>query len=113
MAKPEITLSNLSAVVAQAKADLAAHDAYVLTLGARLQAGEKTIQVFDKIGNQWTTVKLQDFWQVQYDKYIAMAGYTGEMDGLLVNLNNALAQALPTILLPEDRVAAKAAAEAK
>lgn len=113
----QITLDNLKATTDKAQADEETQNAYVQTLGAKIQAGEKTIEVFSD--NVWTTVNLLDFWQLQYDKYLDMAGYAGDLSNLYQKLSNDLATALLTILLPEDRVqaakqiaAAKAAVEA-
>lgn len=95
-------LVDLPAASEKAQADMHTQDAYVLSLGVKIQNGEKTIEVFSD--NVWTTVKLLDFWQLQYDKYIAMSGYAGDLNGLLTNLQSALDAAILTIVLPEDRV---------
>lgn len=94
-------LSDLNKAVVAATNDMNTQDAYVQALGARVQNGEKTIKVFSE--NVWTEVKLLDFWQMQYDKYIAMSGYAGDLSGLLVNLQAILDAQLATIPLPEDR----------
>lgn len=103
-------LSELKYDVEKAIADLAIQDAYVKSLGEKIKAGEKIIKVYDESLNVWTEIKLIEFWQIQYDQYLAMSGYAGDMNGLLTNLQSALDEALPTIALPIDRV--KAAAEA-
>lgn len=97
-------LSELKIAVDTATKNLATQDAYVQELGAKVTAGEKTIRVYDDALKVWTDIKLLDFWQIQYDKYIAMAGYAGDMNGLLSNLQSALDAALPGIALPEDRI---------
>lgn len=108
----QITLGNLKDTLDKAQADEATQNAYVLTLGTKIQAGEKTIEVFSD--NVWTTVKLLDFWQLQYDKYLAMAGYAGDLVTLYQKLSSDLTTALLTILLPEDRVqSAKQIADTK
>lgn len=105
-------LTDLEAVVSTAVEATNTQASYAQLLGAKVQAGEKTIEVFDKPNNIWTMVKLLDFWQIQYDKYIAMAGYSGDMATLLGNLQATLDAQLPTIMLPEDRIRAAEAAKA-
>lgn len=104
-------LSELESVNAKVQADMVSQDAYVKDLGAKVTAGIKTYRVFDETLQVWTEVKLLDFWQIQYDKYIAMAGYAGDLNGLLTTLQSTLDEALKAIPLPEDR--AKALAVAK
>lgn len=103
-------LQELSAVVDKAVAATETQNNYVQILAAKVQAGEKTVRVWDEGSQVWTDVKLTDFWQIQYDKYLAMAGYSGDMSGLQANLQSLLDANLPTIALPEDRVKAATAA---
>lgn len=96
-------LYELEAEVKRAIEAMNVQDKYVQGLGAKVTAGEKTIKIYDEDAKMWTTVNLAEFWQIQYNKYLAMSGYAGDMNGLLTNLQAALDAALPTIPKPEDR----------
>lgn len=96
-------LSELEPEVKRATEEMVAQDKYVQTLGAKFTAGEKTIKVYDDPTGTWTVVNLQEFWQIQYHKYLALSGYAGDMNGLLTNLQAALDAALPNIVKPDDR----------
>lgn len=102
-------LTELSAAVEQAKADMDAQDKYVQSLGIKIQNGVKTIDVF--ADNVWTTVKLDEFWKVQYNKYLAMSGYAGDLDGLEKNLQAALDSAMQSIPTPDQRTIEQAKAK--
>lgn len=99
-------LSEIKSAADAAKAAMEAQDRYVQSLGAKITAGEKTIKVFSD--DIWTEVKLADFWTIQYNKYLAMSGYAGDLAGLQTNLQTALDGALESILLPEDRTEVQA-----
>lgn len=103
-------LDELHAAVVEATTKMNEQDAYVKSLGEKITAGETTIKVF--ADDVWTTVKLLDFWQIQYDKYIAMSGYAGDLSGLETSLQKLLDDSLANIPLPDARVKAIEAAKA-
>ena len=93
-------LSELESTLLKAQADENVQNEYVLGLGRRIEAGETTIKVFSD--NVWTVVKLVDFWQLQYDKYMAMAKYSGELVAIQQRLQKELDDALLTVNVPID-----------
>jgi hypothetical protein len=98
-----LKLSELEPEVKRATEEMVAQDKYVQVLGAKITAGEKTIKVYDDPTGTWTVVSLTEFWQIQYNKYLALSGYAGDMNGLLTNLQTVLDEALKSIVKPDDR----------
>lgn len=91
-------LSELDGQVTAAQSAEAAQNAYVLSLGAKITAGETTIRVYtDDI---WTTVDLVAFWTIQHDKYLAMAAYSALLLNLRDKLQGELDEALKTVVVP-------------
>ena len=97
-------LSELHNIATQAQAAEETQNQYVLMLGRKIEAGETTIDVFSE--DTWTTVKLANFWKIQYDKYMALATYAGALVALDQKLQGELDEAMKTIEVP---VAAPAA----
>ena len=91
-------LSELEGEVIRWKEDTATQDKYTLSLGAKIQNGETTIEVYSD--DVWTTVPLKDFWQIMYDKYMAMATYTTMLADLQNKLQGELNTALENIATP-------------
>ena len=106
-----VKLEDFPAMVTKALADLDVQNTYVQQLVNRIQAGEVTMLVYDDSANVWTEVKVAEFWKIQYDKWLAMSGYAGDLHGLLVNLQTALDGALASVVPVNDRVIAAQAAE--
>lgn len=91
-------LSELEGAVTKAQADEATQNSYVQSLGQKVQAGETSIEVF--ADNTWTTVDLKDFWQVQYDKYMAMVAYAVKLAELNQTSQAALNDGLKDVVVP-------------
>lgn len=89
-------LQDLHTAVDQAKANIVKQQTVVDTLAAKVTAGETPIKVYnDDIG--WTMVDTTAYWQIQYDKSLAMMNYAGGLDGLQVSLQQILDAQLPTL----------------
>ena len=105
-------LKDLYLAVESAKTDIVAQQAVVDGLAAKITAGETTIEVYAKdVG--WSVVNLKTYWQVQYDKLMALMTYAGQLDGLQVSLQQILDAQLPTIPVPNADKAAEVVAPAK
>lgn len=92
-------LSELSAAVKTATDDATTQQVFVDSLVAKIQGGETSIKVF--ANDIWTTVNLQDFWQLQYNKLLKMLTYAGQLNGLGTTLQETLDSQIPTIPLPD------------
>ena len=91
-------LSELDGRVTAAQSAEEAQNNYVLSLGAKITAGEKNIRVYTD--DVWTTVDLTAFWTIQHDKYLAMATYSTLLLQLRDKLQSELDEALKTVVVP-------------
>ena len=91
-------LSELDGLVSAAQSAEEEQNNYVLSLGAKITAGETNIRVYTD--DVWTTVDLTAFWTIQHDKYLAMAAYSTLLLQLRDKLQGELDEALKTVVVP-------------
>ena len=89
-------LQDLHEAVDKSKADVVKQQTVVDALAAKVAAGENQIKVYnDDIG--WTMVDTTAYWQIQYDKSLAMMKYAGGLSGLQDSLQSVLDANLPSL----------------
>ena len=93
-------LSELDGLVSAAQSAEEEQNKYVLSLGAKITAGETNIRVYTD--DVWTTVDLTAFWTIQHDKYKAMVAHSSVLLNLRDKLQGELDEVLKTMVVPSE-----------